>query len=554
MSDAPDVPDLESRFLDRLGLGGRGVPILRPEEVSADLALPPRLQATIRSRIRLVALLALLGYALSLALVIFGAASGAAPSLVTLRLVTLSATVVLLVGVLLALPRLSAGRSVIVALVIQGLACLFISVPAAVSLTSGGILPPVSWITPIIIMFPLLIPAPPRWTLAASIVCALTAPVGVAAAQLLEFRTFDDPLRAAAYALLAPAVGALIAYFGSSTVYAVGLGAERGRRAGSYLITRKLGEGGMGEVYVAHHQRLPRAAAIKFIRPEQLEARYGTREKAFRRFEREAAALVRLRSPHTVDVFDYDLDDRGRLFYAMELLDGWNASELVEEFGALPPRRVVHLVSQACLSLGEAHRLGIVHRDIKPSNLMICRYGLESDFVKVMDFGILTVPAGEPPETGAPGPPDGGRIAPVTEGPAPTLTGGDRVMGTVDFMSPEQVLRERLDGRSDIYSLALVAYYMATGTFAFRGGDPASKMRRQVDEAPEPLSTRNASVPRALEQVILGAAAKRREERPASAEQFAELLLAAVPERWSVEERELWWEEHRPQEKRADNA
>ena len=160
----------------------------------------------------------------------------------------------------------------------------------------------------------------------------------------------------------------------------------RAQDLGSYHLVRLVGRGGMGEVWEAEHRLLARTAAIKLIRPDALGLKA---TELIQRFEREARATAALRSPHTVAVYDFGLTEEGSFYYVMEFLTGLNTDALVARHGPLPPERVVHLLLQVCLSLEEAHARQLVHRDIKPANIFVCRYGLEDDFVKVLDFGLV---------------------------------------------------------------------------------------------------------------------------------------------------------------------
>ena len=172
---------------------------------------------------------------------------------------------------------------------------------------------------------------------------------------------------------------------------------------------------------------LPQSSS--FGRPLTGDARPGVSDDAVRRFEREAQAIARLRSPHTVELFDFGVADDGAFYYVMELLDGLDADTLVRRSGPVPAERAVHLLRQVCHSLSEAESCGLVHRDIKPANIFVCRYGEEYDFVKVLDFGIVTAPE---------------RWA---RRPEPALTLENVVQGTPAFIAPEQALGEsRLTG------------------------------------------------------------------------------------------------------------
>ena len=176
----------------------------------------------------------------------------------------------------------------------------------------------------------------------------------------------------------------------SHVVYKLGKSVKAAQEMGSYTLEENLGGGGMGEVWQASHRMLARPAAVKLIRPEVLMGmQTGEIERLNRRFEHEVQATAALSSPHTVDIYDYGLAQDGTFYYVMELLDGLDLSTLVNKYGPQEPARVIHLLVQACPSLEEAHRAGLIHRDIKPANLFVCRYGTDDDFVKVLDFGLV---------------------------------------------------------------------------------------------------------------------------------------------------------------------
>jgi eukaryotic-like serine/threonine-protein kinase len=183
----------------------------------------------------------------------------------------------------------------------------------------------------------------------------------------------------------------------------------------------------MDEVWRARHRLLARPAAIKLIR-----AQAGASDEAARRFEREAQVIARLRSPHTVELFDFGIAEDGAFYYVMELLDGLDADSLVRRFGAVPPERAVYLLRQICHSLSEAESCGLIHRDIKPANIFICRYGEEYDFAKVLDFGIV------------------GAVRTPADADA-LRTRENAIQGTPAFMAPEQAMGQAVDCRADIY-------------------------------------------------------------------------------------------------------
>ena len=223
------------------------------------------------------------------------------------------------------------------------------------------------------------------------------------------------------------------AYVGARVVYGLGRQVAAARELGSYHLEERLGQGGMGEVCRARHRMLARPAAIKLIRASaERDGRSVVSAEAVRRFEREAQVIARLRSPHTVDLFDFGVADNGAFYYVMKLLEGLDADTLVRRFGPVPAERAVYLLNQVCHSLPEAESCGLIHRDIKPANIFICRYGKDRDFVKVLDFR-----AGE-----------GVRR---TQGRDPELTRDNMVHGIPAFIAPEQALGGAdLDGRGHL--------------------------------------------------------------------------------------------------------
>jgi serine/threonine-protein kinase len=278
----------------------------------------------------------------------------------------------------------------------------------------------------------------------------------------------------------------------------------------------------MGEVWRARHRMLARPAAIKLIRASSA----GVSDQAARRFEREAQVIARLRSPHTVELFDFGIAADGGFYYAMELLDGLDAESLLRRFGPLPPERVIYLLRQVCHSLSEAHASGLVHRDIKPANVFLCRYGEEFDFVKVLDFGIVR----------------------AVRGAAETSmveTHEERIEGTPAFMAPEQAMGGPVDRRADIYATGCLAYWLLTGGLVFTAENPIALLMRHAHAPPEPPSSRGPGpIPRALDDLVLACLAKDPDQRPQSARELA-LRLAEVDglEEWTQQRAREWWAE-----------
>src|SRR3954447_18212213 len=254
--------------------------------------------------------------------------------------------------------------------------------------------PDVTWVGPVILIFAAIVPAAPWKLFIAGFIAAWMDPIGMMGAQpagRYHFGPWQNALLMHYSNYLLFGVAMVI----SRVVTRLGLQVARERELGSYRLGELLGRGGMGEVYLATHRMLARPAAIKLIRPETLGADRDSAELAARRFRREAEAAASLRSPHTVELYDFGVTEDQTLYFVMELLEGLTLESLVRRHGPLPAARVVHILRQVCASLEEAHARGLVHRDIKPANIHVGRLGLVYDFVKVLDFGLVK-PATEP--------------------------------------------------------------------------------------------------------------------------------------------------------------
>ncbi len=295
---------------------------------------------------------------------------------------------------------------------------------------------------------------------------------------------------------------------------------------GSYRLISRLGSGGMGEVWLGRHRLLARPAAVKLIRPEASGG--ADREQLVRRFLREAQVTAGLQSPHTVQLYDFGVNDEGSFYYVMELLHGLDLHQIVNRFGGLPAERVTMLVRQACRSLAEAHEHGLVHRDIKPANLYVARLGTEYDHLKVLDFGIVKEQRGRD---------------------LTLLSAQEVLQGTPAFMAPEVVMGEsHIDGRTDLYSLACAAYWALTGQPVFDANTPMQMLLHHAQTAPQPPSrVSELPIPKALDAVLMQCLEKDPSRRPSSALEL-ESQLAAVPcaEPWTRERARAWWETHAP--------
>jgi serine/threonine-protein kinase len=283
--------------------------------------------------------------------------------------------------------------------------------------------------------------------------------------------------------------------------------------AGNYRIERLIGSGAMGHVYRAEQISLGKRVAIKV-----LQAQFTHDERVVQRFRREAKSASRLDHPNSVQMIDTGQDADGTLYIAMELLDGRDLSQILRDEGALPLPRVRRIMAQVLSALEEAHAKGVVHRDLKPSNIMLLERRTEHDFVKVCDFGIAKAQLEEP-----------GRDASM-------LTIQGNVCGTPEYMAPEQARGEPLDGRADLYGAAVILYQMVTGQIPFSATSPFAVVSLHLTEPPVPPSVRrpDLDIPPSLDNLILRALAKRREERPQTAAQFREELEAAIPLRPSA--------------------
>ena len=298
----------------------------------------------------------------------------------------------------------------------------------------------------------------------------------------------------------------------SWVIYGLRAEVREARRLGQYVLERKIGEGGMGEVYRARHGMMRRPSALKLLRGDRAG------ELNLRRFEREVQLTARLTHPNTITIFDYGRTHDGVFYYAMELLDGANLQRIVAVDGAQAPGRVVRILTMACGALTEAHAIGLIHRDIKPANIMLCTQGGERDVVKLLDFGL---------------------VKELEVDREVKLTGASTLTGTPQYMAPESILRAGLGRR-------------AHGHLRARGGRllPARRgrgLRRQVDRrglqpAPPPAAAsrcrREAStVPAELEAVVLACLEKEPDRRPQSAAELRRRLEACAVEPWDSDRR-----------------
>ncbi|MDB5216085.1 MAG: serine/threonine kinase [Myxococcaceae bacterium] len=373
-----------------------------------------------------------------------------------------------------------------------------------------------------------LIPSPPRRTIVVSAMVGV--PMLVASTVLVPTSSGGITWRAvdsAAYPWL-PATAAMMWGFVIITctviswvIYGLRIEVREARRLGQYVLERKIGEGGMGEVYRARHGMMRRPSALKLLRGDRAG------EIDLQRFEREVQLTARLTHPNTITIFDYGRTHDGVFYYAMELLDGANLQRIVSVGGAQAAGRVVRILAMACGALSEAHAIGLIHRDIKPANIMLCTQGGERDVVKLLDFGLV-------------------KELEVDRGIE--LTGAGTLTGTPQYMAPESILEpESVDVRTDIYALGAVAYFLLAGSAVFEGKSIVEVCSQHLHQKPAPFATHGVTISAELEALVFACLEKEADHRPQSAADLRRRLEACVVEPWDSGNARSWWLEHQPE-------
>jgi hypothetical protein len=320
---------------------------------------------------------------------------------------------------------------------------------------------------------------------------ALTYPLVMLVAWRLDERIaaqFRDPIQLGSFVifLIFVAFAWLHLMLGADFAWRLRRQALETRNIGRYKLERRLGRGGMAEVWAAYDMALKHRVALKTV------AGYRPGSSALARLEREARALAGLTHPNTVRVFDYGVTDDGLWYYTMELLQGDSLRDLVARSGPLPLDRLLHICRQVLRALGEAHGKGIIHRDIKPDNVFVAELGGERDVVKLLDFGIAKAVVGDDTE----------------------LTHSGWVTGTPAYMPPEVILGERADIRSDIYCFGATLYFAATGKLPFTEATHGNLLAAHLNSVPPSFESAGVtSLPPQLEQVVRHCLAKTPKER-----------------------------------------
>jgi hypothetical protein len=360
-----------------------------------------------------------------------------------------------------------------------------------------------------------LVPSSPRRTVVITLLAALPTLLG--SWQLLASAgSLRTPQMA--FTVLWHMGAVLLAGVASSVIYGLRREVTQAQKLGQYTLLHKIGEGAMGEVYLASHALLRRPTAVKLLvggrhDPAQIE-----------RFEREVQQTSLLTHPNTISVYDYGRTPDGIFYYAMEYLDGLTLDELLLHDGPQPAARVVRLLASVCDALGEAHGVGLIHRDIKPANVFVCERGGHPDVVKVVDFGLV-------------------KIAKASD---LSLTATNVLIGTPLYMSPEAIEQpERIDRRSDLYAVGCVAYHLLTGTPPFAGNNVIEVCAAHLHATPVAPSQRlGAALPAGLDALVLECLAKDIAARPQSAYVLRDRLLAlGAAQSWSEEDASEWWQD-----------
>lgn len=311
---------------------------------------------------------------------------------------------------------------------------------------------------------------------------------------------------------------ALVSVIGSSTISKVVHGlhhkVRQAQQLGQYRLVSRLGQGGMGEVFLARHALLQRPTAVKLLRPELAG------EDAIAAFEREVQATSQLSHPNTVAIYDYGRTPDGIFYYVMEYLPGIDLETLVRRHGALPAGRAIHVLRQVCASLAEAHDTGLIHRDVKAANVILCQRGGVPDVVKVVDFGLVRELDADPADERG-------------------------VSGTPSYLAPEAISDPTsMDARTDLYAVGVLGYWLIAGQLPIEGQNATHVLSLQLFKEPEPLAqVAEQPVSAELEDALMRCLRKKPAERPRSIRAL-DRALARCPEvaAWSDEEARQWWE------------
>lgn len=289
------------------------------------------------------------------------------------------------------------------------------------------------------------------------------------------------------------------------------------KKIGNYQIHRRIGEGALGVVYEGKHQHLQRKTALKVLKPEVCT------EESINSFKNEVRLSSQLTHPNTISIYDYGRTDNNLFYYAMEFVNGMDLSAFQKITGPIPYERAIYILIQVCNSLSEAHKMGLVHRDIKPHNIMICNQGGISDFVKVLDFGLVVN--------------------------YQEKYNSEVLSGTPLFMAPETILNSgQVDNKVDIYALGVTAFYMLTGKYPIADESLSSVevLQKQIKDKPKDLSTFLPSeyIPLKLYLLLNQCLEKDPDLRPEDMNDLSNKLKECQIDPWTEELASIWWKKH----------
>jgi serine/threonine protein kinase len=285
---------------------------------------------------------------------------------------------------------------------------------------------------------------------------------------------------------------------------------------GPYTLNELIGSGGMGDVYLAEHRLLKRKCAVKLIRRDRASDRL-----MLARFEREVKATAQLTHWNTVQVYDYGRTKNGTFYYAMEYLQGLNLRQLIEQFGPQSPARAVYILRQLCGALHEAHCCGLVHRDVKPSNIFLTERGQVCDVAKLLDFGL---------------------VRPARFGPDAICCVSGELQGSPRFMCPEQARGQKPDSRGDIYSLAVVGFYLLAGRPPFDDENSVMLVLAHATMQPPRLEDLGMNIPKDLSDIIGKCLSKNAADRYQSPRELQDALEQChCADDWTWRDAEAWW-------------
>lgn len=294
---------------------------------------------------------------------------------------------------------------------------------------------------------------------------------------------------------------------------------DENRTLGQYTLLKKIGEGGMGVVYLAKHNFLKRPTVVKILKGNIAN------KTNISRFQKEVQLASQLTHPNTIKIYDYGVTPNNTFYYVMEHLQGFNLAELVKIEHQLPYERVVHFLKQICYSLREAHAQGIIHRDIKPMNIMTCYIGREYDVIKVLDFGL---------------------VKDINNKREQEKSAINQITGTPQYMAPERIEQQDTASAScDIYSLGAVCYNLLTGKKLFLEADKEHDLLYHIiNTEPSPISAYNATVPEELCGLIAKCLNKKPKDRPKSVNEILDLIESFQLDLWTNQDARFWWNNH----------